>query len=71
MVNGNKTSNNSQGKTFVPAIKSEKPLSNVNEHKSKNAQDEVDVQKNQLQHESNYHNSSTTNTKNVSMVRKS
>ena len=61
MANGNKASNNSQGKAFVPTIKSEKPLSNVTTGKSNNAQDEVRVQENQLQQESNHPKLSTLN----------
>ena len=61
MVNGNKTSSNSTGRTFVPAINSKKPLSNVSYRESKNTQNEVNVQENQLHRGSECHNSSILN----------
>ena len=60
MVNGNKTSSNSP-RTFVPAINSKKPVSNVSYRESKNTQNEVNVQENQLHRGSECHNSSTPN----------
>ena len=61
MVNGNKTSSNSPGRTFVPAINSKKPLSNVDYRESENTQNEVNVQGNQLHRGSECHNSSRPN----------
>ena len=61
MVNGNKTSSNSPGKTFVPAINSKKRLSNVDYREGENTQNEVNVQENQLHRGSECHNSSRPN----------
>ena len=61
MVNGNKTSSNSSGRTFVPAINSKKPISNRSKRESENTQTEVNVQENQLHRGSECHNSSTPN----------
>ena len=69
MVNGNKKGSNSQGK-LVPAIKSEKPSANMNDRISKNAQNEVNLQENQLQDGTNYHNVSAANYANSSKVKR-